>query len=63
MPRILSSTVALRAERPADSEVIAQLSAGEVFEVLELSGGSAWGVARGPGLVGYIDAAFLGDPA
>nr|WP_218625147.1 SH3 domain-containing protein [Sphingomonas sp. dw_22] len=63
MPRMLSSATALRAAAPADSDVIAQLSAGGVFEVLELAGGNAWGVARGPGLVGYIDAGALGGAA
>lgn len=63
MPRMISSAVALRAQAPRDSEVIAQLSAGDIFEVLELAGGNAWGVARAPGLVGYIDAAALGEAA
>ncbi|MBC9031437.1 SH3 domain-containing protein [Sphingomonas sp. JC676] len=63
MPRTLSAAISLRAASAADSEILAQLPQGDVFEVLELAGGNAWGVARGPGLVGYIDAGALGDPA
>lgn len=59
MPRILSTAATLRAASAADSEILAQLPAGDVFEVLELAGGNAWGVAQGLGLVGYIDAATL----
>jgi len=63
MAKLLSSDTALRAAPARDSEILAQLSAGGVFEVLELAGGNAWGVARVPGLVGYIDAGALGDAA
>lgn len=63
MPKTLSVATPLRAAAPADSEVIAQLTAGDIFEVLEFAGNHAWGVARGPGLVGYIDADTLGGAA
>jgi hypothetical protein len=63
MPRLLASDAELRAARLRDSEVVAQLHSGDVFEVLELSGGSAWGVAPGAGLVGYIDATAVSDSA
>lgn len=63
MPRTLSTATALRAASASDSEILAQLSAGDVFEVLELAGNNAWGVARRPGLVGYINAGALGDAA
>lgn len=63
MPRLLSADTALRAARVGDSEVVAQLKSGDIFEVLELSGGSAWGVAPRVGLVGYIDAAAVSDSA
>ena len=59
MPRALAAPVALRAASARDSEVVATLDAGEVFEVLELAGTNAWGVAPARGLVGYIDAAAL----
>ncbi|MET0307079.1 MAG: SH3 domain-containing protein [Sphingomonas sp.] len=60
MARTLSIDTALRAASPRDSEILVRLSAGDTFEVLELAGGNAWGVARSTGLVGYIDAAALG---
>jgi hypothetical protein len=60
MARTLSIDTALRAASPRDSEILAQLSAGDIFEILELAGGNAWGVARPAGLVGYIDAGTLG---
>ena len=59
MPRNIASAVALRAKPSADSEVLVELSAGDVFEVLELSGLNAWGVAPATGLVGYIAASAL----
>jgi hypothetical protein len=46
MPRALARAVALRAGP---------------FEVLELAGINAWGVAATPRLVGYIDADALGE--
>jgi hypothetical protein len=61
MPRALATRAALRVSAATDSEVIADLAAGDVFEVLELAGNHAWGVAPGPGLVGYIAAAALAD--
>lgn len=63
MPRLLGADAALRAARTGDSDVVAQLRSGDVFEVLELSGGTAWGVAPRVGLVGYIDAAAVSDSA
>lgn len=61
MPRTLATTAELRASAAVDSEVLASLSAGEVFEVLELAGNHAWGVAPAAGIVGYIPAAALAD--
>lgn len=56
---VVTAPVSLRAAKEADAEVLAQLAAGDVFEVLELSAGNAWGRAPGSGLVGYVDAASL----
>ncbi|MCW4460764.1 SH3 domain-containing protein [Sphingomonas sp. BT-65] len=56
---VVAASVALRAAKEADAEALAQLAAGDVFEVLELSAGTAWGRAPGVGLVGYVDAAKL----
>lgn len=62
MPRTLLTTAALRLSAAADSEVLATLDTGDVFEVLELAGTHAWGVAPGHQLVGYIDASALANP-
>jgi len=62
MPRTLSIGADLRESAAADSEVLATLAAGETFEVLELAGTHAWGVAPGVGLVGYIPASALAAP-
>jgi hypothetical protein len=59
MPRTLSIPANLRESAAADSEVLASLAAGDTFEVLELAGTHAWGVAPGAGLVGYIPASAL----
>ena len=56
---VVIAPVSLRSAKEADAEPLAQLAAGDVFEVLELSAGNAWGRAPGPGLVGYVDAAQL----
>ncbi|MES2443494.1 MAG: SH3 domain-containing protein [Pseudomonadota bacterium] len=63
LTRPLVADARLRAARAGDSEILKQLHAGDVFELLELSGGVAWGVAPGAGLVGYVDAAAIGDSA
>ena len=62
MPRMLATATELRLSAAADSEVLVPLAAGDAFEVLELAGNHAWGVAPGPGLVGYIAASALADP-
>lgn len=59
MPRKILVATPLRADRDSGAEVLAELARGDVFEVLELSGGRAWGVSPGRKLVGYIDAAAL----
>ncbi|HSX54841.1 MAG TPA: SH3 domain-containing protein [Sphingomonas sp.] len=56
---VVTASVALRAAKEADAEVLTQLSEGDVFEMLELSAGTAWGIAPGSGLVGYVDAEQL----
>lgn len=62
LPRPVVEAAELRLGRDADSEVIATLQPGSIFEILELAGTHAWGVAAGVGLVGYIPATTL-DPA
>ncbi len=56
----LDSDVTLREAASAASATVAQLRAGDAFEVLELAGQNAWGVAPAQGLVGYILAAAIG---
>jgi hypothetical protein len=63
MPRRIAGAAPLRESSVADSPVLAQLKAGDLFEVLELAGTHAWGVAPGVGLVGYIDASTLAEAA
>lgn len=59
LPYRTSMAVTLREGRPVDSMVLAELAPGETFEVLELAGGHAWGIAPHLGLVGYCDAGVL----
>ncbi len=63
MPRVVTAQTILRAGPQRDSAGLTELVIGDVFEVLELAGTHAWGVAPGPGLVGYIDAGALGTSA
>jgi len=63
MPRTLVRAASLRSARGTDAEVLSHLQPGDLFEVLELAGGSAWGVAPGVGMVGYVDAAALAEAA
>ena len=63
MPRDIAQPTSLRAAPATDSEVLAELKSDDVFEVLELAGANAWGVAPGVGLVGYILASALAAPA
>ena len=61
LPRRIVTATELRAERAVDSPRLASLTIGDRFEMLDITGGSAWGVASASGLVGYVDAAALGD--
>jgi hypothetical protein len=45
--------------KPEGGEPVAELTAGTHFELLELAGRYAWGIAPGPGLVGYCDRTAL----
>ncbi|MEP9360872.1 SH3 domain-containing protein [Sphingomonas sp. KR3-1] len=63
MARIIASAVSLHAGPKPDSDVLTQLSGGDTFEVLELAGDHAWGVAPGQKLVGYVPASVLERPA
>ncbi|HEX8382488.1 MAG TPA: SH3 domain-containing protein [Sphingomonas sp.] len=54
-PHRLARTAALRSGRQTDSTPLADLAAGDMFEVLEFAGDHAWGIAPGVALVGYVD--------
>ena len=56
----LTKDVPLRDAADPAATAVAQLTAGETFEVLELAGQNAWGIAPAHGLVGYIFAAAIG---
>lgn len=43
----------------ADAAILAALRPGEIFEVLDIAGGNAWGIAVAHNLVGYVDEAAL----
>jgi hypothetical protein len=45
--------------KPDGGETAIDLHAGETFEMLELTGAYAWGIAPASGLVGYCDRAAL----
>ena len=53
----------IRVGRDAEAEILTTLNPGDLFEVLELSAGLAWGSAPAHHLVGYVAAADLGLPA
>lgn len=54
--RVLSEPATLRAERDSASAELALLPAGAPFDVLDLTGGVAWGIAVDANIVGYVDA-------
>lgn len=60
LPRVVLEPTSLRAARGADAPVLAALPEGEAFELLEVTGGVAWGIAVERRLVGYVDAAAIG---
>lgn len=59
LAHLVTAAVPLRAAKDADSETLAELAPGDLFEVLELSAGTAWGRSPAKGLVGYVDAGHL----
>ncbi len=57
--RTLRADTTLREGRDAASPAMVQLRAGDPFDLLDVTGGVAWGIATGPGLVGYLDAGMV----
>lgn len=61
MSRVIHFETELRVTARGNEPALATLRKGDVFEALEFAGDKAWGVAPGPGLVGYVDASALGE--
>lgn len=59
MAHMVKSGRALRAAGKPDGEKLRELAAGELFDVLDISGGWAWGQAAADQLVGYVEFAEL----
>jgi len=60
LPVAVIRDVMLREGRNIDSADMVALSAGDMFDLLDVTGGVAWGVASAHGLVGYVEATALG---
>ena len=54
MPHRAVSGTALRKVAQAEGEVLVELASDEVFNVLDMSGGWAWGQQGEDGFVGYV---------
>jgi len=61
MPRTVAASVSLREGSNGSTGILTTLEKDEVFEVLELAGDMAWGIATSHGLVGYIPATALSE--
>lgn len=62
MARVLGGAdTVLRRAGKADAEALAQLPAGTVFNLLDTSGGWAWGQIGDDGMVGYVPIDALKD--
>lgn len=59
MRRTLAIGAPLRAGREVEAETLATLAAGDPFDLLDVTGAAAWGIAPESGLVGYLDASAL----
>lgn len=60
LPRTVTAPASLRATRAKDGDILATLAPGDQFELLDVTGDLAWGVAPASGCVGYLEAAALG---
>jgi hypothetical protein len=59
MPVTVRDLTDVREAADASSPSMTEIAAGGVFEVLELAGTNAWGIACDSGLVGYIDSSAI----
>lgn len=60
--RMIGMETALRVDRKAGARVLATLAPGSAFELLDIVGGDAWGIAVAQSLVGYVHTAALLEP-
>jgi hypothetical protein len=60
--RTIVTDTSLREGRDPGASSLAELGAGAVFDVLDVTGGVAWGIAVDENLVGYVDAAIVRAP-
>lgn len=61
--RALIADAPLCAGRSVDAQPLAMLRVGEPFDLLDVTGDRAWGIAVASGLVGYLDADALSAAA
>ncbi len=59
MPVTVRGPTTVRESADVASSIMTEIAAGGMFEVLELAGTNAWGIACDSGLVGYIDASAI----
>ncbi|TWH84306.1 SH3 domain-containing protein [Novosphingobium taihuense] len=59
MPHAVKSGAVLRGAGKADAAELRALAAGEMFDVLDMAGGWAWGQAQSDQLVGYVEVGKL----
>lgn len=59
MPRKVTADITLRSAGSDESEALREVGAGAVFDVLDISGGWAWGQMADDGLVGYLPLSVL----
>lgn len=59
MAHVVKAGTALRGAGKPEGEELRLLAQGEVFDVLDIAGGWAWGQAQSDLLVGYVDMAVL----
>jgi hypothetical protein len=57
--RTVRHEATLREGRDAGSAVLATLAPGAAFDLLDMTGGVAWGIAVDAGQVGYVDGAAV----
>jgi hypothetical protein len=57
--RTLAHDAVVREQRGPDSPAVVTLAAGDAFDLFDVTGGIAWGIAVESGLVGYLDAGAL----